>query len=49
MPHKNYYIAGLTALVVSTAITFATSSSAALTDYSQNFESNDPTSGMATE
>ena len=45
MSHKNYYIAGLTALVVSTAITFATSSSAALTDYSQNFERMTPLQG----
>ena len=45
MPHKNYYIAGLTVLVVSTAITFATSSSAALTDYSQNFETMTPLKG----
>jgi len=45
MSHKNYYITGLTALVVSAAIAFAPSSSAALTAYSQDFEEMTPLQG----
>jgi hypothetical protein len=45
MSHKNYYIAGLTALVVSAAIAFAPSGSAALTAYSQDFEAMAPLQG----
>ena len=45
MSHKNYYITGLTALVMSAAIAFAPSSSAALTAYSQDFEAMTPLQG----
>jgi hypothetical protein len=45
MSHKNYYITGLTALVVSAAIAFAPSSNAALTAYSQDFEAMTPLQG----
>ena len=45
MSHKNYYITGLTALVVSAAIAFAPSSNAALTAYSQDFEEMTPLQG----
>jgi len=47
MSHKNYYITGLTALVVSAAIAFAPSGSAALTAYSQNFEGMTPNQGFS--
>ena len=45
MSHKNYYITGLTALIISAAVAFAPSSSAALTAYSQDFEAMTPLQG----
>jgi len=45
MSHKNYFKTGLTALIVSAAIAFAPSSSAALTTYSQDFEAMTPLQG----
>ena len=47
MSHKNYYITGLTALVVSAAIAFAPTSSAALATYTQNFEGMTPNQGFS--
>ena len=47
MSHKNYYIAGLTALIISAAVAFAPSSSAALTAYSQDFEAMTPNQGFS--
>ena len=47
MSHKNYYITGLTALIISAAVAFAPSSSAALTAYSQDFEAMTPNQGFS--
>lgn len=47
MPHPRHYKTGLTALAMSAAVAFASSTSAALETYTQNFEGMTPNQGFS--